>query len=278
MPSVSSIEETLSNVTIHLTDAVETSLGAKGTGVRGGVMVAMLRYLADYGKRSMVFAVEEPEAFLHPGAQEELRDDLEGLAERPDVTLMVTTHSPFVVSRQAKSKLVSLAKDAQGRTRIVGQARGPETHFSLLGGLFRDAALPDILSRSAALPTGTRAVLLVEGTTDEEFLRLAAERAKRPELLAGLHIIPAGGVDRLVVEAALTKAQTPLPVLALFDNDDVGRAGRDNLKKRFHFHGTKEVMTYGEVLTGNVDGVEAEDVFPVRSSRPSWTTRGSRRS
>ncbi len=262
VPSVPSIDETLSNVAINLTDAVPTALAAKGTGVRGAVLVAMLRYLAEYSKRSMVFAVEEPEAFLHPGAQEELRDDLEGLAERPDVTLLVTSHSPFVVSRQPKSKLVALAKDAQGRTRIVGQARGPETHFSLLGGLFRDAALPDILARSAAMPPGTRAVLLVEGRTDADFLGLAAERARRPELVAGLHIIPCGGAEHLVVEAALTKAQTPLPVMALFDNDEIGRAMRESLRKRFSFHKTRELMHYGEVLSGNVDGIEAEDLFP----------------
>jgi putative ATP-dependent endonuclease of OLD family len=75
VPQVSSIDDTLSNVAVNVTDAVETGLAAKGTGVRGAVMVAMLRYLADHGKRSMVFAVEEPESFLHPAAQEDLRDD-----------------------------------------------------------------------------------------------------------------------------------------------------------------------------------------------------------
>jgi putative ATP-dependent endonuclease of the OLD family len=36
-------------------------------------------------KRSKVFAIEEPEMFLHPTAQEELRDDLEALAERKEL-------------------------------------------------------------------------------------------------------------------------------------------------------------------------------------------------
>src|SRR5207245_7695906 len=65
-PEVSRIESTLSNVDVTLSDAVETPLTLKGTGVRGGVLVAMLRYLADNATNSMVFVLEGPGAFLHP--------------------------------------------------------------------------------------------------------------------------------------------------------------------------------------------------------------------
>ena len=41
-PEVSSIEQTLSNVGVMLDDIVSTPLSGKGTGVRGGVLVAML--------------------------------------------------------------------------------------------------------------------------------------------------------------------------------------------------------------------------------------------
>lgn len=262
VPSVPSIDETLSNVAVHLTDALPTALAAKGTGVRGAVLVAMLRYLAEYSNRSIVFAVEEPEAFLHPAAQEDLRDDLEGLAERPDITLLVTSHSPFVVSRDPKSKLVSLAKDAAGRTFVLGEARGPQTHFSLLGGLFRDAALPDILARAESLPPDARAVVLVEGTTDRDYLQIAAEKAKRPELLRGLHIVPAGGAEHLLVQAVLMKARTPVPVLAVLDNDAPGRSVREKLTGKFRFKKPKEVMHYGELADPKLPDPEAEDLFP----------------
>ncbi|MGH9277887.1 MAG: ATP-dependent nuclease [Acidimicrobiales bacterium] len=184
---MSSIDDTLSNVAVNVTDAVETGLAAKGTGVRGAAMVAMLRYLADHRKRSMVFAVEEPEAFLHPAAQEDLRDDLEGLGERPDVTLLVTTHSPFVVSRDAKARVTALAKDPEGRTLVTGVAQGDEPHASLLGGLFRDAILADVLER-ARVPGDAKGVVVVEGRTDAEYLRIAARVSGPPDLLDGLHV------------------------------------------------------------------------------------------
>ncbi len=263
VPQVSGIEETLSNVAVNITDALETSLAAKGTGVRGAVMVAMLRYLADQSRRSIVFAVEEPEAFLHPGAQENLRDDLEALARRRDVTLLVTTHSPFVVSRASAAKVIALAKDSEGRTHVSGIAHGDEPHASLLGGLFRDAALPDILDRSALLPRDARGILVVEGISDEQFLKLAARKLRRQDLLEGIFVSAAGGAEKTVVQAVLMKQQTPAPVLVLLDTDDIGRACKDNLLKRFAFS-KKEVLTYLDVTPDRqLEGVvEAEDLFP----------------
>jgi len=266
VPKVSTIDETLSDVGVFVTDAVETALGAKGTGVRGAVMVAMLRYLADSTRRSIVFAIEEPEAFLHPKAQEDLRDDLEGLAERRDVTLLVTTHSPFVVSRNPKAKVVSLTKDAWGRTIVVGEAGGAESHASLLGGLFRDAALPDLLERVAQIPPAARGVLVVEGPGDEEYLRLAATAARRPDLIDDLYIAPAGGANRVVVQSVLLKQQTARPLVALFDNDEPGRDAAKSLARRFNFQNKKEVMTVIDALPALKDKkadfpAEAEDLF-----------------
>jgi putative ATP-dependent endonuclease of the OLD family len=263
VPQVSSIDETLSNVAVNVTDAVETALVAKGTGVRGAVMVGMLRYLAEKTKRSIVFAVEEPESFLHPKAQEELRDDLENLAERSDVTLLVTTHSPFIVSRNEKAKVISLTKDARGRTIPVGEAGGAESHASLLGGLFRDAALADLLERAATIPAAAKGIVVVEGRTDEAYLRLAARVARRADLLDDLYVVPAGNAERVVIQSVLLKQQTDRPLLALLDNDEAGKHARDELTKRFKFQGHK-VVTVDEVLPRIPRSfpAEAEDLFP----------------
>jgi len=263
VPQVSSIDETLSNVAVNVTDAVETALVAKGTGVRGAVMVGMLRYLADQTKRSIVFAVEEPESFLHPKAQEELRDDLENLAERSDVTLLVTTHSPFIVSRHEKAKVISLTKDARGRTIPVGEAGGAEPHASLLGGLFRDAALADLLERAATIPAAAKGIVVVEGRTDEAYLRLAARVARRTDLLDDLYVVPAGNAERVVIQSVLLKQQTDRPLLALLDNDEAGKHAKDELTKRFKFQGHK-VVTVDEVLprVPRSFPAEAEDLFP----------------
>ena len=263
VPSVPSIDETLSAVSVNLRDAVETSLAAKGTGVRGGVMVAMLRYLAENSRRSMIFCVEEPEAFLHPAAQEELRDDLEALAERSDVTLLTTTHSPFVISRDPKAQVIALSKDGYGRTLATGRAAGDEPRASLLGDLFRDAALPDLLERIDRLPEEADAFLVVEGDTDEGYLRVALSKAGRADLLDGIAIIPSGGADKLVTQVLMTRQLTDRPILALLDFDEMGKSAAERLAK-FGFQNNKEILSYRSIFPkgGDLTGLEAEDLWP----------------
>jgi hypothetical protein len=68
---------------------------------------------------------------------------------------------------------------------------GPQAH--LLGGLLRDAGLANVLDRVGRVPADTRAVLVVEGGTDEAYLRLAADRLGRREVLEGRGDLPSAG-------------------------------------------------------------------------------------
>src|SRR5690606_17327769 len=140
-----------------VTDAAATDLADKGTGVRGGLIVSMLQHLADTSRRAIVFAVEEPEAFLHPAAQEQLRDDLENLAVRSDVTLLVTTHSPYIVSRRPGAKAFSIRKEPEGRTVVDAETTGDGPLASSLGGLFRSSIVVGFLDRVARAPDDVKA-------------------------------------------------------------------------------------------------------------------------
>lgn len=258
-PSVSALEETLSNVDIILRDSVESSLDRKGTGVAGGVLIALLRYLTDAGKQSFVFAIEEPEAFLHPAAQELLRDDLEALTKAESVSLLVTTHSPFVLSRSQRSQVVAVVKDADGGSRVADSAAGNEAHSNAISGLFRDAVIPDLLDRYAQIPTTARALLLVEGATDKRFLEVAAQKLGYLEQISAVHIIAKTGVDSLVTQAVLLQVEASQPVWVLFDSDEDGRRGRDLLVKRFSFH-KRQVLEYFQFL--GIQDAESEWMFP----------------
>ena len=268
-PDVSTIESTLSHVGISLNDIVETPLAGKGTGVRGGVLVSMLHYLARNATRTMVFAVEEPEAFLHPAAQEELRDHLEQLAIDEDATLLVTTHSPFVLSRSGDGRVFALDKDTDGRTRIAARGSGQDPHAALVGGLFRDSTFEDLLRLSAELPDSAAAVLLVEGDGDRQCLRLTAERLGRPDLLEGLHIQPAGGTQRIVSAAIVAGAGTDRPVMVLLDNDQDGQHALDLLSGKFAFMNVTKKLTDGKGPPANRMVVTYAGVFaPDRRNFP----------
>lgn len=264
VPDIPTVDMTLSQIAVRLRDSALTDLQGKGTGVRGTVLAAMLGYLAEQTRRSMVFAIEEPEAFLHPAAQEQLRGNLEVLAKRPDVTLLVTSHSPYVVSRAPESQIVELRKDAKGQTRLAGIAKGSQPAAERLGGLFRDTEVARILDAALMVPEDAEAILVVEGTTDAAYLQLAAERLGKPELIDYLHIVPAHGAKKVVSQALLLKAVTEKPVLILLDSDEIGRKARDRLK------GIKEEWKESMISIRDVPGtcrssaheLEAEDLWP----------------
>lgn len=263
-PDVSTIEQTLSNVEISLEDLVATPLAGKGTGVRGGVLVAMLSYLARNATRGMVFAVEEPEAFLHPAAQEDLRDHLERIAAAAGVTLIVTTHSPFTVAKSADGTVASVAKDRAGRTRIGQTAPGDADHAPLIGGLLREATFEAVLTAATAVPPGTQTVVLVEGDGDRLCFELAASRVGRPDLMSGLTFRPTGGTVKMIAQAVITKAAVDVPVLVVVDNDDAGRRVKSTLVGNTFGFSNKQVLSYADVMGGGPwpnFPVEAEDLF-----------------
>ena len=216
--------------------------------------------LSDASKQSLVFALEEPEAFLHPGAQQALRDDLEGLAERDDVTLLVTSHSPYIVSRSHKAQVVALDKSSDGISRHAGSALGNEAHADVLAGLFVDAVVPELLDRYHSVPTGSSLLLVVEGETDKRFIELAAGALGRADDLAGLAIIACKGAHSAVAQAVLLRAEATQDVIALFDSDEEGRSARDLMRGRFGFP-KQDVFEYSKFLAGLQDA-ESEWLFP----------------
>lgn len=262
-PDVANIETTLSNVGVTVEDLVSTSLEGKGTGVRGGLLVAMLSYLALNASRGMVFALEEPEAFLHPGAQEQLRDLLEDMANIDGVTLLATTHSPFIVTRSPYGRVFCLAKDGAGRTRVSESASGDDDHAPLVGGLLRETTIESLLAASSEIPQDAQAVILVEGEGDLFCLELATRLAGRSDLLEGLVIKPTGGTVRMVAQAVITKAATGLPVLLLVDNDEPGRHVREQLAGETFGFNKKQIVSYAQLFDSKWQNfpVEAEDVF-----------------
>lgn len=238
-PQVPSLDETLAKMRVRVSDLAITDLADKGTGVRGGLIIAMLQHFADVGKRSMLFAVEEPESFLHPAAQERLREDLEALAKRRDISLVVTTHSPYIVSRQPGSKVFGLDKDSSGRTIVRAEAAGDKPHAGVLGGLYRDSLIMEWLDRTDQLPDNAKLFLVVEGSTDRDFAILALERAGRSDLLQGIEFRLAGsqdggaggGASMAVMQTLVTDAASPVPVAVLLDNDEPGRVAANVLRQ-----------------------------------------------
>jgi predicted ATP-dependent endonuclease of OLD family len=78
-------------------DGIEASLNKRGAGIRRMLMVAFFQYLTDRkiaGKDvNLIYAIEEPEAFIHPGLQRELAKSFNELSIS-GFQILITSHSP----------------------------------------------------------------------------------------------------------------------------------------------------------------------------------------
>jgi hypothetical protein len=263
-PYVPKLVETLGKADFLLTDTAETTLLNKGTGVRGALLVGLLSYLAQHPRRSLILAVEEPETFLHPQAQQELREDLVHLAERDDVTLLVTTHSPFLLDRSPTTILTPFKRGPDGRTEIGEQVKGDQSLISVASNLFGETITPTVLEHIQPLRSNATAVLFVEGPTDKLYFELAASACGQQNLLNGLDIRYGCGADKAALQALLLKqmAQDAYPIGVLLDWDEPGKNAKDLLTKRYNWRGNL-AWTYREWRKDKNTNVwvEAEDMF-----------------
>jgi predicted ATPase len=262
-PDVSELEDILAGAEITIKDTADTSLLNKGTGVRGALLVALLTYLAKHSRRSLVLAVEEPESFLHPRAQQDLRDNLMSLAKRPDVSLLVTTHSPFMLSRSSSTLITALSKTPDGRTTIGTQIRGDQPHSAVITALFGETITPALLDVVQPPKEGMQAILCVEGYSDKAYIEAVVRVTGRQDLLEGLEIRYDEGAHKAAVQAILVRQMLAqqIPVGVLLDSDEMGRSAKELLTDKFRWNG-KHVFLYRKWRPDQSSvPVEAEDMF-----------------
>ncbi len=114
----------------------EVPLHDWGSGTKNRTLVLMTLFRAKQlseseasaGKITPVIVIEEPESFLHPAAQAEFGRVLHDLAEEFQVQIIVTTHSPYLLSIESPISNILLRrnvhyKQLQETQRVVCQAR-----------------------------------------------------------------------------------------------------------------------------------------------------------
>lgn len=106
---------------VQVDDGIRTSADRKGHGLQRALMFAFLRAWAKTLRavpdpkepiaprktsESVIFAIEEPELFLHPHAQRNLAESIEEISDTPEHQVFICTHSTHFVDLDKYKSLV----------------------------------------------------------------------------------------------------------------------------------------------------------------------------
>lgn len=159
-PDISYDWQKLINFDVVMKDlnGYEISLANKGTGVQRLFMVSYFQYLAEQmteNESSYIFVIEEPETFLHPGAQRTLLDSLKRIALVHQV--IITTHSPVFASEIENRNIIVATKQNGESTYAQGSIVSAELMVEELGVRASDNIL------------NSKLLVFVEGSNDVKF-------------------------------------------------------------------------------------------------------------
>lgn len=132
----------------------EINIANKGTGIQRLFMVSYFQYLAEQtseNEKSYIFVIEEPETFLHPGAQRTLLDSLKRIAEVHQV--IISTHSPVIDNRNI----------------IVATKINGESQYSQGEGVSADLLVNELGVRASDNIVNSKLLVFVEGSNDVKF-------------------------------------------------------------------------------------------------------------
>jgi len=170
----------------------------------------------------LVLVIEEPEAHLHPLAQEWVAKKIRELASG-GLQIVITTHSPAFIDVLGLEG-VAVVRKADGATQVTQLTRADLARSCNEAGAAAATDENILPFYSAAATEETlagffaRRIVLVEGSTEALALPVYLERVGLLAAKEGVAIIPVAGVGNLAKWWRLFRAYG-IPVYVIFDND-----------------------------------------------------------
>lgn len=163
----------------------EVNLSHKGSGIQRLFMVSYFQYLAEESRNdsgSCIFALEEPETFLHPGAQRTLLESLKKIAEYHQV--IITTHSPVFASEINNKNITVAIKTNTESVYLQGDDISSEILVEELG------------IRASDNIINCKLLVFVEGSNDVKFWDIVYEKVTGHRYEDdGILFVPGGGTE-----------------------------------------------------------------------------------
>jgi len=87
-PKIPEIKKIISDCEVRFRDNYLTAIENKGTGVRSTFLINLMSFIATSTSKSVVFAIEEPESFVHPEIQKKLAGVIKKISNKKNVTVL----------------------------------------------------------------------------------------------------------------------------------------------------------------------------------------------
>lgn len=218
------------------TDHAETHPALKGEGMQRAIIFAILReyselirsrLVASTTVRSLVFAIEEPELFMHPQMQESFKTILSQICANTDQVLF-STHSAYLIDIQNRRNYLRVAKKDDGCTEILQLSDIYINYQSVFNGdpSKEEFDLELLINPSVSRMFFADNVLLVEGEDDESLLTPLIQREKASSQGQKItSLIRAGGKGNLATLCVLLN-EYAIPYLVIYDQDGNSNSGQ----------------------------------------------------
>ena len=183
-----------------------------GAGLQSAIVVAIFRTYEELRRGGAIFAIEEPEAFLHPQKARYFADVLERISEAGN-QVIVATHSPHFAKLHAPETIGAVRRTAEDGTRVI-QTTSTELAPDLKAALKIQAQIH--AERSEML--FARRVLFVEGQTERIAMPFVFEAMGVDANREGISVIDCGSKSSIPFFVGIADA-FGIPFVVMADLD-----------------------------------------------------------
>ncbi len=191
---------------------IRSPAGEVGAGLQSAIVVAIFRTYEELKKEGAVFAIEEPEVFLHPQRARYFASVLRALSERGN-QVFLTTHSPIFVQLHEPEAVAVVRREPDSGTKVhqaskIDLAADERKALRLLTEF--DAQRSEFFF--------ARCVMFVEGNTEKIALPLAFQALGTDVNKANVSVIECGGKTKMPLFIRTARAFS-IPFVVLADHD-----------------------------------------------------------